>query len=177
MGVAESFLPGKPRSILGGVVMRGDGVIDGAGIGKTTVGGDDATNSIASLVKRQLRNDINAVLVSGCVLSLYNIVDPEALSSKTKLPVVCLTYKETSGIEGSIRRRFPETAEAKLAAYRRLGERDRVPLASGGSVFVRASGISLTDTKKLLDIFTTQGAIPEPIKVARLFARAVSAKL
>ena len=107
LGVAESFRQGQRRSGLAGVVMRSDLVIDGVALGRTEVGGDDATTAVASLFKRFKRNDVNLIMVSGAILSLYNIIDVDALAKRTKLPVICLTYKETAGIEGSIRRYFP----------------------------------------------------------------------
>ena len=172
LGVAESFRQGRKSSVLAGVVMRSDFVVDGVAIGKTSVGGDDATSSIVSLYRRLGRNDVNLILVSGAVLSLYNIVDVDELSARSKLPVVCLTYKETSGIEGSIKRHFPGTAETKLKAYRRLGRRTGVLLRSGYKVYVRKSGIELSTLKPVLDAFTLQGSIPEPVRVAKLVARA-----
>ncbi len=172
LGVAESFKQGRKSSVLAGVVMRSDFIVDGVAIGKTSVGGDDATVSIVSLYKRLKRNDVNLILVSGAILSLYNIVDVDELSRRSKLPVVCLTYKETSGIEGSIRRHFPDTAETKLKTYRRLGRRTGVLLRSGYKVYVRLSGIELSSLKPVLDSFTLQGSIPEPVRVAKLVARA-----
>ncbi|MDG6956989.1 MAG: DUF99 family protein [Nitrososphaerota archaeon] len=175
LGVAESFRQGQKRSVLAGVVMRSDSVVDGVALGKTEVGGDDATRSIASLVRRLRRNDINVLLVSGAILSLYNIVDADALSARTRLPVICLTYKETSGIEASIRRHFPEGAETKLEAYRRLGERAGVKLKTGHRVFVRTAGLDEGEAKGILDAFTLQGSVPEPVRVAKLLARAAMA--
>ncbi|MDE1858559.1 MAG: DUF99 family protein [Thaumarchaeota archaeon] len=172
LGVAESFRQGQRSSVLAGVVMRSDGIVDGVALGRTSVGGDDATSSIASLFRRFRRNDINLLMVSGAVLSLYNIVDVDALSKKTKLPVICLTYKGTSGIEGAIMRHFPGAAEAKLTAYRKLGRRAGVRLKTGYRVYVRASGLDRAEVKQILDAFTMQGSIPEPVRVAKLMARA-----
>jgi uncharacterized protein len=172
LGIAESFKQGRKSSVLAGVVMRSDFVVDGVAIGKTAVGGDDATSSIASLYRRLRRNDVNLIMVSGAILSLYNIVDVDELSRKSKLPVVCLTYKETSGIEDSIRRHFPNAAEEKLKAYRKLGRRTGVSLSSGHKVYVRMSGLERSSLKPLLDAFTLQGSIPEPVRVAKLMARA-----
>ncbi|MDG6910406.1 MAG: DUF99 family protein [Nitrososphaerota archaeon] len=172
LGVAESFKQGQRTSILAGVVMRSDRVVDGVAYGRTRVGGDDATGSIASLYLRLARNDVNLLMVSGAILSLYNIVDVDGLSAKTKLPVICLTYKETAGIEDSIRRHFGTGAAAKLAAYRRLGGRKGITLATGKRVFVRTSGLEARETKRVLDAFTLQGSVPEPVRVAKLLARA-----
>jgi endonuclease V-like protein UPF0215 family len=172
LGVAESFRQGQRRSVLAGVVMRSDFVIDGVALGRTAVGGDDATSSIASLFRKFGRNDVNLVMVSGVILSLYNIIDVDALSGSTKLPVVCLTYKETAGIEESIRRHFPSKAELKVEAYRRLGRRTGVLLHTGKRVFVRSAGIEKEEVRRVLDAFTLQGSVPEPVRVAKLLARA-----
>ena len=173
LGVAESFRQGQKRSILAGVVMRSDFVIDGVTLGRTAVGGNDATSSIASLFRKFDRNDVNLIMVSGAILSLYNIIDVDLLAKKTKLPVVCLTYKETAGIEGSIRRHFPSGAEIKLEAYRKLGRRLGVKLHTGHRVYIRTSGIDRGVSNSVLDAFTLQGSIPEPVRVAKLFARAM----
>ena len=155
--------------------MRIDFVVDGAVLGGTEGGGDDATSSIASLFRKLARNDVNVVMVSGAILSLYNMVDVDLLAARTGLPVVCLTYKETTGIEGSIRRHFPEGAEEKLAAYRKLGRRKGVKLSTGHRLYVRSAGVEETETKAVLDAFTLQGSVPEPVRVARLLARAALA--
>ncbi|MGP8124342.1 MAG: DUF99 family protein [Nitrososphaerales archaeon] len=177
LGVAESFGPGQKTSTLAGVVMRSDRVVDGLAIGRTSVGGDDASASIAALYRKLRRNDVNVMMVSGAILSLYNIIDIDELSRRTGLPVICLTYRETSGIEDSIRRHFPERAGPKLEAYRRLGGRRKLKLKSGHSVFFRASGLEDAEARSVIGMFTLQGSIPEPVRVARLLARAVAPRL
>ncbi len=176
LGVAESFRATQRWSVLAGVVMRGDFILDGMVIGRASVGGDDATSSIVSLYRRLKRNDVNLLIVSGCILSLYNILDVDALSSRTRAPVICLTYKETSGIEDAIARHFPDRVEEKLKAYRRLGERKKVALRSGHHVFARVSGISDKEAARVVDMFTLQGSVPEPVRVARLLARAEASR-
>ena len=149
-------------------------MVDGLAVGRTSIGGDDASASIAALYRRLKRNDVNILMVSGAILSLYNVVDIDELSGKTRLPVICLTYKETSGIEDSIRRHFPVGAEAKLEAYRKLGGRKKLKLKSGHYVFARTASLEDAEAKSVLDLFTLQGSIPEPIRVAQLLARAVA---
>jgi len=175
LGVAESFRQGQKQSVLAGVVMRSDFIIDGVAIGRTEVGGDDATSSITRLFRKFGRNDINLILVSGAILSLYNIIDVDLLAKKTKLPVICLTYKETAGIQDSIRRHFPGRAGKKLEAYSRLGARVGIRLRTGHRVYVRTAGMDADASQPVLDLFTLQGSIPEPVRVAKLLARALLA--
>ena len=60
LGVAESFRKELgSSSVLAGVVMRADLVVDGVVLGRCTVGGMDATESILDMWRRLDRNDIN----------------------------------------------------------------------------------------------------------------------
>jgi endonuclease V-like protein UPF0215 family len=85
---------------------------------------------------------------------------------------VCLTYKETAGIEQSIVRHFPDKSEKKLAAYRKLGERKRFKLTSGFTVYARTASIGDKEALAIVDTFTLQGSLPEPVRVAKQLARA-----
>lgn len=173
LGVAESFESGDRKSTLAGVVMRSDLVTDGFVIGRATVEGDDATKAIARMYRKLGRNDVNAVILSGCIISLYNMVDVDALSEKLDVPVVCVTYKESRGIERSIKHHFGKDAPKKLEAYKKLGGRRRLVLKTGYTVYFRASSITDLEAERLLNIFTLQGGVPEPVRVAKLLARAV----
>ena len=93
LGVAESFKQTERWSLLGGVVMRGDLVVDGLAFGRTSVGGDDATASMLRLYRSLGRSDVNLLMVSGAILSLYNILDVDELSDEAGVPVICLTYR------------------------------------------------------------------------------------
>ncbi len=173
-GVAESFTRGDKRSRLGGVVMRGDLVVDGIVLGSAKVGGDDATSRILKMYRKLRRNDVNLIMLSGCVISHYNIVDVDEVAKKSEVPIICLTYNESRGIAGAIKRNFPDNYHAKLAIYRKLGERQPIRLKTGFKLFVRSSNLKRTDVQRVLDSFTLQGGIPEPVRVAKLLARASS---
>lgn len=171
LGVAESFRPSDKRSTLAGVVMRSDLLIDGFAFGEARVGGEDATASVLRLFRRLRRDDVNLIMLSGCIISRYNIIDVDEVAEKAGLPVVCLTYRESSGIEDVIRDHFPHP-ETRLATYRRLGPRTSVLLATGHRAFLRCAKIGDADAKRVLDSFTLQGGVPEPVRVARLLAHA-----
>jgi endonuclease V-like protein UPF0215 family len=171
MGVAESFNQSAERSLLSAVVMRADKIIDGIVFGSAKLEGFDATLQVYRMFRRLHRNDINLILLSGCIISLYNIVDVDVLHEKTRIPVICLTYKESAGIDQALRNRFGKDEKHRLELYHRLGVRSAVKLKSGYRVFVRLSGISQRQAEDVLNIFTLQGAVPEPVRVAKLIAR------
>ena len=121
LGIAESYA-GRISSTLAGVVMRKDLRIDGFVFGKVTVGGMDATDVILGMIRELDRKDINVVLLSGCVIAWFNIIDPERIADETGIPVICVTYEESDGLIDDIRHHFPGD-DARIAAYRKLGER------------------------------------------------------
>lgn len=171
LGIAESY-SGRERSTLAGVVMRKDLLIDGVAFARVTVGGSDATDAVIRLVASLARRDINLILISGCVIAWYNIIDPAAVQEATGLPVIVATYEESEGLEEEIRHHFPGDA-GRLAAYRRLGDRTPIPLHTGYTLLIRPYGISHGDAAKVCNDFTHEGRVPEPLRVARLIARGI----
>ena len=169
LGIAESFT-GRTVSTMAGVVMRKDLRIDGIAIASLTVGGMDATGAVLGIISSLERRDINVVMVSGSVVAWYNILDPEAISRETGLPLIVVTYEDSEGLEKDIRHHFPGD-EDRLRAYRNLGERVPVLLGDGSKVFVRPAGLPTEDAARILRDFTRDGKVPEPIRVARLVAR------
>jgi endonuclease V-like protein UPF0215 family len=169
-GIAESFKKSGRKSTLAGVVMRRDLVIDGMIFGSATIEGDDATDNIISMHRSLARGDVNCILLDGLVISMYNIIDGERVAAETGLPVVAITFEDSRGLEGSIRRHFRDW-QSKLGQYQRLGRRERVTLKTGKNLFIRYWGLSQKRAMAVLNSFTLQGSVPEPIRVAKLAAR------
>jgi hypothetical protein len=132
----------------------------------------DATRAVISLYKKFNRQDINAIMISGCVISWFNIVDPVQICNEVERPVIIVTYEESEGIEEDIKRHFPGDDE-RLRSYRDLGKRLPVTLSTGYTIYIRSCGICDEDAARLCSSFTLDGKIPEPLRVARLCARAV----
>ena len=177
LGIAESFKKEEETSTLAGVVMRSDFVIDGFGAGSLKVSGSDATRSVVRLYRGLERNDVNSILISGSVLSLYNVLDIDEIFGQLEVPVIALSFsKAASDLALNIKARFPEkVAEEKIELLEKLGKAQKIRLKTGYDIFVRSAGISQNVSNRLLDKFTLQGAIPEPIRVARLLAKTVAA--
>ena len=169
LGIAESYA-GREYSTLAGVVMRKDLRIDGFCFGRVTVGGTDSTDTVLKMIRDLDRRDINVVLLSGCVIAWFNILDPERIAETSGIPVICVTYEESDGLLMDLRHHFPGD-EARVQAYLRLGERVPVDLGGNRTIFLRAAGIGYPDAEHFCRDFTLEGKIPEPLRVARLCAR------
>jgi len=152
--------------------MRADFVVDGFAFGKATLGGSDATNSIVAMFKSLSRSDINFLMIGGSIVSFFNIIDIDGLYDVLSIPIISITYHPSEGLENHLEHHFPSN-QAKIEAYRRLGNRECITLHTGKQVFIRCAGIDQDGAKEAVDKFTLQGAVPEPIKVARLISRAM----
>ena len=162
-----------PRSVLAGVVMRRDLVIDGLVLGSATLGGDDATGAVLEMYRRLGRSDIRYILVSGLIVSLYNIIDIAALHRSAGVPVIGMSRRRPGRVEPALRHHFPDSFESKVAQYRGLGRPERITLETSCDVYVRTRGCAPGDAARLLSGLTRQGSVPEPVRVARMLARAM----
>ncbi len=101
LAIAESFMQNSKKSILAGVVMRKDFTIDGFVLGSATLSGDDSTNSILQMYKKLDRPDVSYLMISGLIISMYNIIDIKKLSEKLQIPIIGVTYNPSEGIENA----------------------------------------------------------------------------
>lgn len=170
LGVAESFEKSEPHSILAGVVMRGDLRIDGFSVCTPTIGGNDSTEELIALFNRLERKDVRAWMLGGSVISWFNIVDIHVLYEQTDVPVICISYHPSEGIEKYLKEYFPDDWNSRIAVLEKSGERKLFQLRTGHSLYISAAGISVSRARKLVDIFTIDGRVPEPVRVARTIA-------
>ena len=172
LAIAESFKQGDAFSRLAGVVIRRDFIIDGFVFGKCTIEGDDATDAILDMYSKLNRDDISYLMISGLVISMYNIIDIKKIWEKIKIPTIGITYEESEGIGDAIQHHFPNSYESKLEQYCNLGKRTEITLHTGYKLYLRCEGCILEEAKKFLDLLIVQGSVPEPVKVAQLLAKA-----
>lgn len=157
--------------MLAGIVMRRDLVVDGMAFGTATIGGNDATESIVSMYNSLSRDDVNCIVLDGLVISMYNIIDGDTVSEKTGLPVIAITFEDSPGLDRAIKHHFPDAWQDKLAQYEKLGTRERVTLKTGKHLYIRCWNLTKERATSVLNAFTLQGALPEPVKVAKIAAR------
>ena len=171
LAIAESFRQDSEKSVLAGIIMSTDFIIDGFVFGKTTLKGDDATEEIISMYNNLERPDISFVLISGLVISLYNIIDIKRVHDILQIPIIGITYKESEGLEETIKKHFPGNYEEKLERYSMLGKREKISLDTSFDLYVRNEGCTVLECTQLLNKITNQGSIPEPLRIAQLLAK------
>ncbi|EGG42885.1 hypothetical protein Nlim_0195 [Candidatus Nitrosarchaeum limnium SFB1] len=176
LAIAESFKQNSEKSILSGLVMRKDFVIDGVIFGSATLRGNDATEQILQMYYDLNRSDINYILLSGLIVSMYNIIDIKKLFSSLKIPVIGIAYHESQGIENALKQHFPKSFETKINEYKKLGKRETITLHTDHNLFVRYEGCMISDVHHLLNDLTLHGSVPEPVRISQLIANALIRK-
>src|SRR5574338_874965 len=171
LAIAESFKDNEKISHLAGIVMRRDFTIDGFVFGESTIEGNDATEVILQMYRKLDRDDISFVMISGLIISMYNIIDIKKIWNRLKIPVIGVTYEDSKGIEDAIKHHFPDSYQTKIEEYQKLGERTKISLHSGHDIFVKFEGCTLHEVKDLLNTMTLQGSVSEPVRVAQLLAK------
>ncbi len=171
LGIAESVR--GDRSTLAGAVVRADAVLDGLVFRSCTVGGTDATDAVCSVIDDLDRPDVRYVLLGAIAPAWYNLFDLEQIHEHVDRPTAAVTFEASEGLEDALADAFSGDAlEKRLEIYRRLPPRREVLLESGETVFVRGVGVDSAEAERVVRAFTRAGGRPEPIRVARIAARA-----
>lgn len=137
------------------------------------------------------RPDIATLLLAGVTPAWFNILDLHRIHEATGLPTVSVSFEASEGLAPAIEREFdgPER-DQRLARYDALPRRFALPL-NDERVFVRAVGAETAvaddasphasdppalapdcETARVVRGHTPEGGRPEPLRVARLAARA-----
>ena len=177
LGVAESFYKGKSKSIIVGMVQRRDLIIDGFTFSLATLGGIDSTDKILEIIHELNRKDINYIIISGSIISWYNIIDLPRIYWETRIPTISLTYEETEGIIKYIIEYFPRDWHYRLLIHLKNGSREPLSLHTGYNIFMRRLGLEYDEATKVVNAFTLEGKYPEPIRIARLIAHRIARKI
>jgi hypothetical protein len=170
LGVAESY-DGGSQSTVAGAVVRTDRALDALVFSTVTHGGTDSTARLADLVADLDREDVGPVLLAGVAPAWFNLVDLPALAERTGRPVLAVAFEDSPGLEPALREQFSGRALAdRLAVYERLPERHPVDV-DGRTLYLRAVGCPVDAAADRLREHGHEGR-PEPLRVARLAARA-----
>lgn len=170
LGVAESYE--GSTSTLAGAVVRADRVLDGLAFATCSVGGLDATDGILQLIESLDRPDVRAILLGAVAPAWFNVVDLDSLAAGTDRPVIAVTFEESAGLEGAIEEAFDgQACERRLERYRSLPPRRAITVGED-RLFLRSPDLESEEAAELVRALTPSGGRPEPLRVARLAARA-----
>ena len=173
LSISESFEKQDTHSILAGVVMSNEFLIDGFVFENATLKGDDITEKILTMYDKLNRDDISYLLLPGTILSLYNIVDIDQIFEQLQIPIIAANSNDSLGLHDTLRHHFPNNFENKIKQYEKLGSRQIIQLDSKNEIFLRMRGCTVEHCKTLLEKIILQGSIPEPLRVSQTLAKTI----
>ena len=173
LSISESFEKQDKHSILAGIVMSNEFLIDGFVFENATLRGDDITEKILIMYEKLNRDDISYLLLPGTILSMYNIVDIDQIFEKLQIPIIAVNSKNSSGLHDTLQHHFPKNSENKIKQYEKLGPRQIIQLDSKNEVYLRMRGCTIENCKTLLHKITLQGSTPEPLRVSQILAKTI----
>lgn len=165
------FAPGHRGDVdLIGAVCSG-ARLDGVLCTRVRRDGADSTRRAAELIATsRFRGHLQLVLLQGIAVAGFNVVDIQALSGSLGLPVVVVARKPPD--MEAIRRTLLERVPGGRRKWR-LIERAGLP-RQGPGVWLQCAGMDFEQAADAVAGLTSNGRIPEPLRIAHLIAGGIS---
>ena len=157
-----------------GVVFRGGDFLDGALRTDVTIDGLDSTDRLVEAInKTRHKRQLRIIMLDGVTLAGFNIVDIQRLRAETELPVIVFNRK-MPGLD-SVRKALKnfKDYEKRWELIEKAGEVKPHTLENGSRVYFQSTGLSDAEAKEVIDLSSTRGQIPEPLRVAHMIATAI----
>lgn len=159
-----------------GVVYSAPNYVEGILRTSVEIDGTDATDRILSLLRGSpFLDGVRAVLLDGIAVGGFNLVDLNRLYAGVRRPVVTVTRHppDFPAIQSALRKYFPRDAAARWRVVK-AHPLFRVPVSEGNPLQVSAVGCTRAEAAAVVRRTTVRGNLPEPLRLARLIARALS---
>ncbi len=172
MGMADGPFRWEDETVpVAGVVVRSPGYVEGLFSCKVAVDGSDATDRMIEMVKESgFECQLKALFIKGASVAGFNMVDGPALVEATGVPLAILNRHEPDmdAIKAALAGHFEDWRE-RLA---RLEGHILTPIVNGRyTLHCCIHGIDAKALAGLVRAATVRGALPEPVRLARLMAR------
>jgi len=164
----------KGEVLIVGVVFRAGNSIDGVMHTHIEIDGLDATEKIAAMINASPhRHQLRVIMLNGITFAGFNLVDIQKLNKETGLPVIALTHEkpDLEAINDALKH-LPDT-ERRWQIVQNAGEIHAVTNRDA-KLYMGLAGVSMADALTLLDLTSTRGSYPEPLRVAHLIASGIT---
>ncbi len=166
---------GYRRILAIGTIFRGGKVLDGIVSTNIEIDGSDATDKLIQMINNSKHKDqLQAVMTDGIAMGGFNVLDIKKLSVKTKLPVIVVMRKYPNLERVFKALKNVQNHQYKEKLIRDAGEIYEVDFGKKkGKIYIQIYGLTPEEANKMVKISTTNGLMPEPIRVAHLMASGV----
>ncbi len=163
------FEKGKSREVvIVGVVMEGRDLVECIAVTRFLVDGAEVTSFLAHWVGGlRVRPALQGIVLGGITIAGLAVVDVAQLSAQLGIPVLVVNRRDPS------KHRLHEALEA-AGLQDRIAIVEHTPPAAmlGEGLFLSHAGIDAAGAASLVRATLRKSAVPEPLRVAHLAARA-----
>ncbi|MBW6518886.1 MAG: DUF99 family protein [ANME-2 cluster archaeon] len=174
LGIDDSSLHSEPVMVVG-AMFRGGTWLDGVLRTNITKDGMDATEAIIRMVTGSKHfGQVRVLMFDGVTYAGFNVVDIEAVFEETGIGciVVMRNYPDFKRIRAALEH-LPDP-DIRWEMIQRAGEIQKVISSEGENpIFIQHCGIDLEEARDIVQLSSTHGNIPEPLRVAHLIATGI----
>ncbi|MCL7475991.1 MAG: DUF99 family protein [Methanosarcinales archaeon] len=174
LGIDDSSLHSEPVMVVG-AMFRGGTWLDGVLRTNITKDGMDATEAIIRMVTGSKHfGQVRVLMFDGVTYAGFNVVDIEAVFEETGIGciVVMRNYPDFKRIRSALEH-LPDP-DIRWEMIQRAGEIQKVISSEGENpIFIQHCGIDLEEARDIVQLSSTHGNIPEPLRVAHLIATGI----
>ena len=175
LGIDDGPFPPRTKGkvLLVGVVCRGGRWVDGVLSTHVDADGTDATERIIEMITTtKHRGQLRVVMTQGVTFAGFNVIDIQEISRRTGLPVIAVS-KERPNFRRV--KRAIKNLQDWQKRWRMLGAAGKLhPIKRGAfSTHIQLAGVELEDAKRVVEMTSVRGLVPEPLRLAHLIARGV----
>jgi endonuclease V-like protein UPF0215 family len=163
------FCKGDGGCVLVGAMTCGT-TVDQVVMDQILVDGTDATQKIAAFVDQLKWLDL--IMLPSISLGGFNVVDPFALHSRSKRPVLIANpaRPHLDAVRKALKVHFPDW-EKRYRVFELMGSPATLRIGSKDRIYFYRVGLSSTRAVEILRCLVRLGKTPEPLRIAKLFAR------
>jgi len=153
-------------------VVTADSSIDQILMNRICVDGEDSTEKVASLVRRSGKVDV--LMLPSISLGGFNIIDPYELHRELSLPILIVNPKrpDMRMVREALQQHFVDWEE-RIRVFNLMGSPKAFHPNSRIRTYYYAVGLSRYEAESILRVSLRFGKRPEPLRVARIIARAL----
>ncbi|MFW5946276.1 MAG: DUF99 family protein [Candidatus Natronoplasma sp.] len=154
-------------------VVRAPNYLEGVLSTEVEVDGKDATEKLGNMISNsRFVDQASVVFLDGAAVGGFNLVDLEKLSDSIGIPLVTVS-RERPDFE-RIRKAMKEHFDEWEARFDQMKSGKLYEIETEHKpIYIQKEGIKIKKVKRLIDLFTVRGRLPEPIRMSHLVASGV----
>ncbi|MDD1744059.1 MAG: DUF99 family protein [Methanomassiliicoccales archaeon] len=174
LGIDDSpFLFSDSEVTVIGVVMRVPDYVEGVMHSRLTIDGEDGNDVLAKMINSsRYKEQLRLIMLDGIAMGGFNVIDIDALSQSTGLPVASVTRDppDLAKMEAALKGHFVDwERRLRIVTRSKLFEVQ----TAHKPLHVATAGIGNDEAAELIGSSIVRGALPEPIRIAHLIASAI----